>query len=92
MLMRLYVVRDQLAEESGPIFEAKNDLVAQRNFKQYMEKSKANFADFKLYVLGEIEHENDYVVIYPVAHVVDMYVPIELKEESNGGTDVSKGR
>lgn len=63
--MRLYVIRDLVAEESGPVFEAKNDEVARRGFRQIMERQKTSSIEFKLICLGEIDHEKDAIQAFP---------------------------
>lgn len=58
MKFNLYTVYDELAEEAGPIFCAKNDSVAQRQYDALMvqvlesEKSK-----YHLYYIGEYDSE-----------------------------------
>lgn len=54
--MKLYVIYDRAAEECGPVFEAKNDAVAQRGYVQAMMKSLAGSAEeFWLFYIGEID-------------------------------------
>lgn len=54
--MKLYVIYDRAAEECGPVYEAKNDQVAIRQFKQVMEKAIAGAWDeFWLYSVGELD-------------------------------------
>lgn len=54
MTIKLYILRDQIAEMAGPIFEAKNDNVARRNIKNmFMQKKEANPNDFALFKIGE---------------------------------------
>lgn len=49
----LYVVYDNVAKESGPIFQAKNDDVAVRNFSRMLSDEKVlNPADYNLIRLG----------------------------------------
>lgn len=55
MRMGLYVVFDRLAEESGPIFEAKTDGVALRSFKKFTATGVSS--EFQLLKLGIIDHE-----------------------------------
>lgn len=55
--MKLYSVCDSVAEEYGPVFEAKNDDVAKRSFKQILDKSSVSPADFELCCIGEFDHE-----------------------------------
>lgn len=55
--MNMYVVHDLVAEESGPIFEAKNDLVAMRNVKQMFQDVDSNYIkDYKLICVGRLDH------------------------------------
>jgi len=61
-MKKLYVIYDKVAEESGPIFEAKNDGTALRNYNIFMQKtSPDNLADYELYCVGEIDHETNFV-------------------------------
>lgn len=56
-MMNLYVVYDRLAEESGPVFEAKSDAVAVRAFNNMMAKSDAGtVGEFALFCMGSIDH------------------------------------
>lgn len=57
-LMSIYVVYDRLAEESGPCFEAKNDLVARRNFRRIL-SSGSSPSDYLLLRVGNIDHEKN---------------------------------
>lgn len=45
MDQKLYVIYDKLAEESGPIFTAKNDMVALRQYS---------------HLIKDVENQNDY--------------------------------
>lgn len=38
-MIRLYVIKDTVADEFGPLFEAKNDEVATRSFKALISKA-----------------------------------------------------
>lgn len=55
--MRLYTIYDRKAVECGPLYEAKNDAVAMRQYNQIMEKSVVDRNEFELYYLGEINQE-----------------------------------
>lgn len=55
--MQLYVVLDRVAQESTPVFEAKNDAVAARLFNQFIEKSQLRFDEHALYCVGVISHD-----------------------------------
>lgn len=60
MINQLYVIYDRVAMESGPVFEAKNDGVALRNFQKFME-GKPYPDDFVLMHTGEIDHETNVI-------------------------------
>lgn len=62
--MGIYVVYDREAEESGPIFESKNDSVAIRNYKQVLDRTIYK-AEFKLLCLGTINHETNKISLFP---------------------------
>lgn len=56
--MKLYTIFDRVAEESGPVFEAKNDGVALRKFQALaLNTEGAQPDDFKLLSVGEIDHD-----------------------------------
>lgn len=78
-MVNLYSIKDILAEEYGPIFEAKNDAVATRSYKQLVEKNKLNTSEFVLYYVGKFENDGDGVIhndlIYP------MLVALDIKED-----------
>lgn len=60
MITRLYSVYDSVAQEYGPIFQAKNDDVAMRNVIQMFTDMKvniANFYSFHLYHVGDFDSE-----------------------------------
>lgn len=52
----LYVIYDRTAEEAGPLFEAPNDGVALRNYRNVMDKVPGyQRADYRLYKLGSLD-------------------------------------
>lgn len=60
--MKLYSIRDRLAQEFAPIFEAKNDEVADRVVRQLMAKSPGlNLSDFELYRLGSFSYTDGFL-------------------------------
>lgn len=72
----LYVIRDQVAEESGPIFEAKNDSVAYRQYVTLIEKSDYQ-GDFTLLNIGTYDHEKDELA-YTIPYAVEVSVEMEV--------------
>jgi len=63
--MKLYVIRDLIAEESGPVFEAKNDQVAGRGFRQALERSKGGPSEYRLMCIGEYDHDKELLQPFP---------------------------
>lgn len=57
MVSKLYVIFDKLAEESSPIFQAKNDAVAMRMYLGSPLPDGAKREDFILRCVGEYDHE-----------------------------------
>lgn len=64
--MNLYVIYDKLAEESGPLFEAKNDAVARRSMLRTWNEKQANLGEFALLRLGTIDHSTQRVTLEDV--------------------------
>lgn len=58
--MFLYTVYDRLAEEAGPVFEAKNDPVALRNYANLLNsvQKTANPDEYELWCVGEMIRED----------------------------------
>lgn len=55
--MFMYTVYDETAKESGPIFQAKNDGIALRNYRTMLKEIAPEVqGDYRLYVLGEFDH------------------------------------
>ncbi|GMO29634.1 MAG: hypothetical protein Ta2B_10630 [Termitinemataceae bacterium] len=56
MLFNLYSVRDRVANEFGPIFQAKNDDVAWRNYFSLLTNSNVtDMLDYELVRLGSFD-------------------------------------
>ena len=66
-MWNMYVVYDRVAEESGPIFEAKNDGTAARAARDLVASAKgAKAHEFQLLKLGTIDHEKNAITPLPV--------------------------
>lgn len=52
--MNLYVIYDRVAQEGGPIFEAKNDNVAFRMVQEYLAKAPN---DYMVLHVGSLSHD-----------------------------------
>lgn len=79
--MNLYVIFDRVAEESGPIFEAKNDGTAARAARDLVASAKgAKAHEFQLLKLGTIDHETNAITTLGVPVDVHYMMP---QEEDN---------
>lgn len=81
MKMQLYTIFDLVAEESGPIFEAKNDAVSLRKYNLNIQKDGINTAEFKLYRVGEIDHDTNEIIPSPPEEVSPKLSLVEIEEE-----------
>jgi len=70
--VNLYVIYDMVAEESGPVLEAKNDGVAARQFREVLSKSKCSPGEMKLLRLGSIDHQTQTVRLEDVPEEVSI--------------------
>lgn len=58
--MRVYVIFDRVAQESGPLFEAKNDAVAVRQARNLIASANGARPDeFRLLYMGDIDHDTN---------------------------------
>ena len=57
--MKLFTIYDKIAGESGPLFEAKNEQVAIRQYDQLISQQEDILSkdDFQLMCVGEYDHE-----------------------------------
>jgi hypothetical protein len=60
--MYLYTVRDLLAKEYGPIFQAKNDDVAGRSFRDLIAKNNVRWEEYELYCVGMYDMESGKII------------------------------
>lgn len=57
MILNVYVIMDIVANETSPLFEAKNNNVALRKFEDVTDKVKFK-SEYKLYKVGTYDNEN----------------------------------
>nr|QJB21670.1 MAG: nonstructural protein [Microvirus sp.] len=75
--MRLYVIYDTVAEEAGPLFQAKNDEVAIRQVKNMLSQEKlVRPSDYKLYHLGSFDQNTMTLTSYDPENV-----PFEVEKD-----------
>lgn len=58
VVMRLYCLYDRVAEEAGNVFEQKNDALALRMFRRYLQEHPAiDPADYQVMFVGTFDRE-----------------------------------
>jgi hypothetical protein len=84
MIYGLYTVYDKVAEEAGPVFQAKNDGVALRNFQGILQSQHLNPDDYKLIYLADYDSEGKgFPTPVGISHESPMYqfiMPQDFKE------------
>lgn len=75
MLRRLYTVYDNIAKESAPIFESKNDNIALRQFQKLLLNTEQqdptfNRTDYTLYVLGTMNKDTMEITLLSAPNIV----------------------
>jgi len=66
----LYTISDRVAEESGPIFSAKNVGVAKRQFQRLVEREGVDPDDFYLVQVGGFDSKSLELVALEVPEVI----------------------
>jgi len=69
MKMGVYVIYDRIAEEAGPLFTAKSDDVAIRNYRISLKDVNAD--EYRLYAVGEYDSEKVLLFADPKAREVN---------------------
>lgn len=85
MTMKLYTIRDNIAEEFGPVFVAKNDNVAKRQFINLIQENQINITDYTLWYVGDFYTEMD---VKNISNIISSResahsVTIEVKDIDN---------
>jgi len=79
MIVKLYVVFDKVAAEAGPVFQAKNDGVALRQYNELLVKNQVkNTEEYQLLCLGQYDTEKPSVVSFPTTEV---YLTVDDNDE-----------
>jgi hypothetical protein len=79
--MKLYVIYDRVAEESGPVFEAINDGIANRAYKAFLAKQTHAWfdeTDYALICVGELDKKTNILISEPPREV---YISLSLIDE-----------
>lgn len=81
--MYLYAIKDIVAKEFGPVFQAKNDQVAVRQVNNtFKTMSPGEAEEFHLYRLGEFDTEAGLLMRLDAPEKINWYfgAPVEGKE------------
>jgi hypothetical protein len=80
MYVRLYTVYDKVAEEAGPIFQAKTDGVAMRNYQGLVQSQNLNPDDYLLYYLGTFNTEDMIIDYFKQEVTLNMVADSEVRK------------
>ena len=78
--MNVYTIYDSVANEHGPLFEAKNDMVALRNVKMQLEQVPEVYRkEYNLKMIGTYDRENGLLTSEDAPIIIE--IPEETKDE-----------
>ena len=81
MITNIYTINDAVAEDSGPIFQAKNNGVAIRQYSDLIKSvDKRLINDYSLWCLGTYDSESMELVMNQPLEIDTSFVPIVLEE------------
>lgn len=72
MNTELFTIYDKVAQEAGPIFQAKNLYVAMRYVKEMIKDNKINLSEYDLVCLGSFDTESMSINVFPKADAVEL--------------------
>lgn len=72
MIYELFTIYDKVAQEAGPIFQAKNLHVAMRYVKEMIKDTKINLNEYDLVRLGTFDIESMSISVLPKADAVEL--------------------
>lgn len=78
MTAKLYTIRDRVAQESGPLYQAKNDAVAKRQFDLMLAKNGLNEKEYVLLRVGSFDSETTLLIASQLPEEVVITVDVEV--------------
>lgn len=72
MNTELFTIYDKVAQEAGPLFQAKNLYVAMRYVKEMIKDNKINLSEYDLVRLGTFDSESMFLSVFPKADAVEL--------------------
>ncbi len=68
----LFTIYDKVAQEAGPIFQAKNLYVAMRYVKDMIKDNNINLTEYDLVRLASFDSESMIITVLPKADAVEL--------------------
>lgn len=72
MKIELFTIYDKVAQEAGPIFQAKNLYVAMRYVNEMIKDNKINLSEYDLVRLGTFDSESMFLSAFPKCDAVEL--------------------
>ena len=72
MINELFTIYDKVAQEAGPIFQAKNLYVAMRYVNEMIKDNKINLSEYDLVRLGTFDSESMSISVLSKADAVEL--------------------
>ena len=72
MINELFTIYDKVAQEAGPIFQAKNLYVAMRYVKDMIKDNRINLTEYDLVRLGSFDSESMALSVFSKADAVEL--------------------
>lgn len=83
MNTELFTIYDKVAQEAGPIFQAKNLYVAMRYVKDMIKDNKINLSEYDLVRLGTFDSESMFLTALPKCDAVELSNVPTFVEDAN---------
>lgn len=82
MIYNIYTIYDSVAEEAGPLFNAKNDSVAERQFKNMVQSQNiSDWTEYHLNRVGTFDTEKMLLTSENKPVLIDISINLKIKEE-----------
>ena len=82
MNTELFTIYDKVAQEAGPIFQAKNLYVAMRYVNEMIKDNKLNLHEYDLVRLGSFDSESMFLSVFPKADAVELSNCVTFAEDN----------
>lgn len=83
MKNEIFTIYDKVAQEAGPIFQAKNLSVAIRYVNEMIKDNKINLTEYDLVRLGSFDSESMFLSVFPKADAVELSNCVTFADDVN---------